>query len=311
MGDRQLWWIGFNVLIAILLFLDLFVFNKNSQSLTVKTALAWTLFWVSLAATFCIFLWLSMGHEAGTQFITGYVVELSLSMDNLFVFLLLFTFFDTPEKYQHKVLFLGILGAVIFRAVGILGGMALVHSFPVLNYALGALLIFSAIKMLLSNGEEMDAEKNPLLKIIRKYFRITPDYVNGSFFIKRKHKIYATPLFIVLIAVETTDIIFALDSIPAIIGITNDTFIAYSSNIFAILGLRALFFALSGIMSMFRFLKYGLFTILIFIGLKMIVETYGLFEVGIICSLSIVGGILLTSILASLLIPTSRKQKQK
>jgi tellurite resistance protein TerC len=281
--------------------LDLLVIHKKNHVIKVKEALKWSAFWISLALIFNVLIYYWFGYAKALQFLTGYLIEKSLSVDNLFVFLIVFSYFKVPAKYQHKVLFWGILGALIFRAIFILAGLTLIEKFHFAIYFLGAFLIIGGLKMLFQKDLEIDPGKSFIIKVARKFLPVLKSYHEDKFFIIRNSVIYATPLFIVLIVVETTDIIFALDSIPAIIAISTDPFIVYSSNIFAILGLRSLFFALSGIMVIFHHLKYGLSIILIFVGVKLLVMD--IYKIDIVYSLLFIGLVLISSIVASILFP--------
>jgi len=303
--DETLLWAGSVAFILLMLGLDLCVFNQKTVNIKVKTALLWTGFWISIAILFDLFIYLFISHKRSEEFITGYLVEQSLSMDNLFVFLLLFKYFQTPAIYQRKVLSYGILGALVFRALFIFAGIALIATFSFTMYILGVFLVFTAVKMLLSKDNEVHPDKNIVLRAFRKIMPVTPGYIGGRFFVKDGFKYFATPLFIVLLVLETTDIVFAFDSIPAIIGITQDRFIVFTSNIFAIMGLRTLYFALSGIMDLFHYLHYGLSVILIFIGLKIICQKLIIIDINI--SLIIVAAILAISILLSILFPQKAK----
>lgn len=282
--------------------LDLLVINKKDHVIKVQEALKWSAFWIGLAIIFNILIFYWMGYSKALQFITGYLIEKSLSVDNLFVFLLVFSYFKVPAKYQHKVLFLGILGALIFRALFIYAGIAFIEKFHFAIYFLGAFLIIGGLKMIFQKEIDIDPGKSFIVRVARKFLPVLKSYHQDKFFIKRNSIIYATPLFIVLIVVETTDIIFALDSIPAIIAITTDPFIVYSSNIFAILGLRSLFFALSGIMGIFHYLKYGLSVILVFVGIKLLI--LDIYKIDVIHSLLFIALILVTSVIASKVFPS-------
>lgn len=305
MGINIFHWIGFNALVAILLILDLFVFNRKTKVMSLKSALGWSGFWIGLAVVFNIFLYFYLDAARAKQFLTGYLIEESLSVDNLFVFIMLFAFFKTPATYQRKVLFWGIIGAVFFRALFILVGFNAIKQFHFITYILGAFLIYTAIKMFVEKDKEVNPEKNPVNKFIGKMIPVFPNYDGNKFFTIQNGKKFATPLFVALIMVETTDIIFAFDSIPAVLAVTPDAFIAYSSNIFAILGLRALYFALAGIMKLFHYLHYGLSLILFFIGTKIILEKWVVIDTNI--SLIVVGSILLLTMALSLLIKPKKK----
>lgn len=290
-----------------MLALDLGVFHRKIHAVGVREALAWSGVWILLAAIFNAGIYFWSGSHKALEFLTGYVVELSLSIDNLFVFLLLFAYFKVPARFQHKVLFWGILGALVMRAIFIAAGITLIHKFHWVMYVFGALLIVSGIKMFFQKDQEVHPEANPLLKFFRRVMRITPDYEGSRFFIRTNGQLLATPLFLVLLMVESTDVIFAVDSVPAVLAITSDPFIVYTSNVFAILGLRSMFFALAGIMRLFHFLHYGLSAVLVFVGAKMLLAD--LMPVPIVLSLLVIAGILAGSIIASLLWPAPpRKQ---
>lgn len=262
-------WIGFNLLVLFLLALDLGVFHRKSKQVKIKEALAWTCVWVSLAFLFNVFIYYEMGQEKAFEFFTGYLIEKSLSVDNIFVMILIFSYFNVPPMYQHKVLFWGILSALIMRVIFIFAGVELLHEFHWLIYIFGAFLIFTGIKIITQQELKMNPEKNPVVKLVRKIFRVTPEFEGNKFFVKRNLQWWATPLLIVVVMIEVTDLIFAMDSIPAILAISDDPYIVYTSNVFAILGLRSLYFALSGMENYFSYLKYGLSAILVFIGAKM------------------------------------------
>jgi tellurite resistance protein TerC len=313
MENTPLFWILFNLLIIGLLLLDLLVFNRKAHAVTLRESLLQTAGWVALALCFNYFVYRNLGHEAGLQWLTGYLVEEALSVDNLFVFLLIFGYFKVPAEYQHRVLFWGILGALVLRAVFILAGAALLAKFHFLFYILGAFLVYTGIRMALSGGEnpDVDPQNNPVVRFLRRHLPITTQFDKGNFFTHRDGVRFATPLLVVLVMVETTDVVFAADSIPAILAISRDTFIVYTSNVFALLGLRSLYFALSRLMTAFHFLNYGLALILIFIGAKLLAEDF-LHEhfhltIPMPVSLGIVGGLLLGSIGASLLWPQKER----
>jgi tellurite resistance protein TerC len=294
-------WLLFTAFVLVVLALDLGIFHRDDHTISVKEALIWSGVWTLLALVFNLGVWLWSGPQAGLEFFTGYVIERSLSIDNIFVFILVFSYFAVPPKYQYKVLFWGILGALIMRVLLILAGAALIKNFHWVIYLFGALLIFSGIKMALQREGHMEPDKNPLVKLARRVMRVTPEYHNGNFFTRIKGVLYTTPLFLVLLVVESTDLVFALDSIPAIFAITDDPFIVYTSNVFAILGLRALYFALAGIMDRFRYLKVGLSATLVFVGVKMLLSDVAKIPVSV--SLGVVIGVLALSIVASLLAP--------
>ena len=302
MADHASFWIIFNLFVLAMLALDLFVFHRDAHVVKIKEALGFSAFWISLALGFNGLIYYYMGEEPALEFLTAYLIEKSLSVDNLFVFIVLFNYFKIPAVFQHKVLFWGIIGALVFRAFFIVVGVALLAKFHFLMYIMGAFLIFTGIKMAMASNEpDINPKANPVVKFISRFMPVTNELVGGKFFVKREKMIFATPLFIVLLMVETTDIVFAMDSIPAILAISRDTFIVYTSNVFALLGLRALYFALSGIMKLFHYLHYGLSLILIFIGVKLVLSDWYHFDMKY--ALLIVGGILALSVIASLLFP--------
>lgn len=267
-------WVGFNLFVIILLALDLGVLHKGEKQITVRHALLLSLGYIGLALLFAAGMFAFVGEAAGYQFLTGYLIEKSLSVDNIFVFALIFTHFAVPPQYQYRVLFWGILGALVMRATLILVGAAVIDAFHWVIYVFGAFLIFTGIKMLITVGHEPDMENNRIVTFMRRRFRVTDDFVGSKFFVTQNGVRYMTPLFIVLILVEVTDVVFALDSIPAIFAITTDPFIVYTSNVFAILGLRALYFALAGIIHRFHYLKYGLSLVLVVVGAKMVLNAW-------------------------------------
>ena len=302
MEVSPIFWVIFSIIIVVMLALDLGVFNKKSHEIKVKEALTWVGVWVSLALIFNLIVLTQFGKTKALEFLTAYVIEYSLSIDNIFVFIMVFSFFAVKREYQHKVLFWGILGAVVMRAIFIFAGVALINRFHWIVIIFGAFLVFTGLKMLFQREEaKVDPEKNGLVRLFRKFLPVTDQLHNDSFFVRKDKKIYATPLFIVLLIIESTDLIFAVDSIPAVLAISKDTFIVFTSNIFAILGLRSLYFAVSGIMGLFRFLKIGLALVLTFVGLKMLAAFFH-FEIPVTLSLSIIISILLLSILASVII---------
>jgi tellurite resistance protein TerC len=290
----------FNLFVLAMLVLDLGVFHRRVHTVKFREAMAWSSIWIALAACFAVLIYFWHGHTASLEFVTGYVIELSLSVDNLFVFLLIFRYFNVSPAHQHKVLFWGILGALIMRAVFILLGVGLIQRFHWIVYAFGLLLVYSGIQLMRQESADIHPEKNPVLRLFRRWVPVTKDYEGNKFFVRRPG-LYATPLFVVLLVVETTDVLFAVDSIPAILAITLDAFIVYTSNVFAILGLRSMYFALAGMMEMFRYLHYGLSVVLIFVGTKMLVSHY--YEIPTELALGTVAGILLLSVAASLLKP--------
>jgi tellurite resistance protein TerC len=296
-------WILFNIFVVAMLVLDLGVLNRRSHRVSFREALAWSGIWIALAASFAVIELFWHGRVQSLQFVTGYVIELSLSVDNLFVFLVIFRYFKVPDQYQHKVLVWGILGALLMRGVFIVAGVSLIARLAWITYAFGALLIYSGIKLLRQGEEEIHPEKNPVLRLFRRMFPVTKEFVGSQFF-TRRDGIYATPLFVVLLIVETSDILFAVDSIPAVLAITTNAFIVYTSNVFAILGLRSMYFALAGTMDLFHYLHYGLSVVLIFIGLKMVGSHYVNIPTG--WALAIVLLVLGVSVLASLMNPQEK-----
>ena len=300
MGEHVVFWIGFNVFVVIMLSLDLGVFHKTMHKVPVKEAVIWTSVWITLAMIFNVLIYFDMGKTKALEFLTGYVIEYSLSVDNIFVFILIFSFFQVNEKYQHKVLFWGIIGALVMRAIFIFAGVALITRFHWIIYIFGGFLIITGIRMLFHGDDKVDPDKNPIVRFFKKFLPVTHEMHEDKFFIKKNFKTYATPLFLVLLIIESSDLIFAVDSIPAVLAISQDTFIVYTSNIFAIMGLRSLYFAISGIMEYFRFLKIGLAFVLTFVGVKMCISN--LIEIPVIYSLITIIGILLISILASVVI---------
>ncbi len=283
-----------------MLVLDLGVFHRRAHTVNFREALAWSLAWIALAAVFAVVVFFWHGRTPALEFATGYVIELSLSVDNLFVFLLIFRFFQVPPNHQHKVLFWGIIGALVMRGIFIAAGVSMIERFHWIIYVFGAFLVYSGIKLFFQEEAEIHPEKNPVLRLFRRWVPVTDDYVGDQFFVRRPG-LYATPLFVVLLVVETTDLLFAVDSIPAILAITRDAFIVYTSNVFAILGLRSMYFALAGMMEMFRYLHYGLSMILVFVGAKMLLSHY--FEIPTHLALIAVVGVLFISVVASMANP--------
>ncbi len=298
-------WAGFLLFVLLMLALDLGVFHRKSHEVKIREALAWSAVWISLALIFNVGVYFLMGKEKAIEFLTGYVIEKSLSVDNLFVFIMVFSYFNVDTKYQHKVLFWGILGALVMRAIFIFAGVALIQQFHWIIYVFGAFLIFTGIKMLVQKDEKIEPEKNPLVRLFKRFFPVTDAMHGDRFFVKINAKTVATPLFIVLLIIEFTDLIFAVDSIPAILAISTDTFIIFTSNVFAILGLRALYFALAGIAKLFYYLKYGLSAILVFVGVKMVIA--GFFKIPVMYSLLVIVSILILSVLASVIFPKKDK----
>jgi len=301
MVDSAIIWIGFGLFVTIMLILDLFVFHKESHEIKIKEALIWSCVWISLALLFNYGVYLWFGKVKALEFLTAYVIEKSLSIDNLFVFIMIFGYFNVSPKYQHKILFWGILGALVLRAIFIFAGVALIHNFHWIIYVFGAFLVYTGIKIPFEKDKEFEPEKNPMVRLFKKFMPVSKENHEGKLFVKINAKTFATPLFIVLIIIEFSDLIFAVDSIPAVLAISKDSFIVYTSNVFAILGLRSLYFAIAGIVKLFRMLKYGLAAILIFVGVKMCISGY--YEVPIGKSLLTILALLLISIFASIIIP--------
>lgn len=299
--DNIYFWIIFNIFVLLMLGLDLFVFHRKAHEVKVKEALWTSLFWIVLALIFNVIIYYWKGEQSAMEFLTGYLIEKSLSVDNLFVFILIFNYFGVAPKYHHKLLFWGVLGALVLRAIFILVGVALIAKFHFLIYIMGAFLVYTGIKMAFSHDTEIDPENNPLVKWAAKILPMKRTSEEGKFFVRENGKLYATPLFLVLIMIESTDVVFAVDSIPAILAISKDPFIVYTSNVFALLGLRALYFALAGIIQLFHYLHYGLSLILAFIGVKLVLSD--IYHIDMKYALIAVGGILAISILVSILFP--------
>lgn len=305
MNEQIYIWIGFNLFVVLMLALDLGVFHRTAHEVKMKEALTWSAIWIALAMIFNVVIYYWKGQDVALEFLAGYVIEKSLSVDNIFVFVLIFTYFNVPAKYQHRVLFWGILGALIMRAIFIAAGVTLIEKFHWIIYVFGIFLVITGIKMAVNKGTKIDPEKNVAVKFFKKFFPVSNEYHGSKFWIKQTGKWVATPLFIVLLLVEFTDLIFAVDSIPAILAVTKDPFIVYTSNVFAILGLRSLYFALAGLMHWFTYLHYGLAAILIFVGIKMLlVDVY---KIPIAISLLTILSILTISIVLSLI--KSKKAK--
>lgn len=307
MVENAYTWIGFILFVLSMLALDLYVFNRKPHEIKIKEALLWSAFWIILALLFNYGVYHWLGKEKAMEFLTAYVVEKSLSVDNLFVFIMIFGFFNVKPENQHKILFWGILGALILRAIFILAGIALISMFHWIIYVFGVFLIITGVRIPFEKDKEINPDKNPLVKLFKKFMPVSSNTEKGKLFIRANHKTYATPLFIALIMIEFSDLIFAVDSIPAVLAISNDPFIVYTSNVFAILGLRSLYFALAGIVTLFRFLKYGLSAILIYVGIKMCIS--GFYKIPTLLSLSIILGLLMISILISYIIPEKGESK--
>ncbi len=298
-------WIAFNVLVLIAIALDLGVFHRKAHKIALREALLWSLAWIGLAIAFGLTISYFYGRQSGLEFFTGYVIEKALSVDNLFVFLVVFRVFAVKEEYQQRVLGYGILGALLMRGAMIAAGAALIERFNWIMYVFGAFIIYAGLHMLFAGKVESHPEQNFLVRYFSKHLRLTKEYRGERFFSRENGQLFATPLFLVLLIVEITDVTFAVDSIPAVFGITRDTFIVYTSNVFAILGLRALYFLLAGVLDKLDYLKVGLALVLVFVGAKMIVEPWLHISVGV--SLAIVLGMLMVAVLASLL----RKKKSR
>jgi tellurite resistance protein TerC len=297
-GDLY-FWVGFNLFVLLMLALDLGVFHKKAHEVSIKEAVIWSAVWIFLAMVFNVIVYFNFGGQKAFEFLTGYLIEKSLSVDNIFVFVLVFGYFQIPSKYQHKVLFWGIIGALVMRIIFIVAGVSLIQQFHWTVYIFGAFLVFTGIKMITQKDKKMEPEKNPVIKLARKIFSVTDTLREDKFFVKQDGKKFVTPLFLVLILIEVTDLIFAVDSIPAILAITQDRFIVYTSNVFAILGLRSLYFALAHIVHRFIYLSYGLAVILMFVGLKMMLVDF--YKIPVYISLIIIAVILTVSIVLSLL----------
>lgn len=317
MGEMLWLWLGFNVFVLAMLAIDLGVFHRHSHAVSFREAILWSVVWISLALLFCVgiyFFWEQLApnssynnRDAATAFLTGYLIEKSLSVDNIFVFVLLFSYFAVPALYQHRVLFWGVLGALILRGILIAVGAALIKEFHWIIYLFGAFLVFTGIRMARHTDEEVHPEQNPVVKLFRRLMPVSTDYHGENFFIKEAGRWVATPLFLVLLIVESTDLVFAVDSIPAIFAVTTDPFLVYTSNVFAILGLRSLYFLLAGVMDKFYYLKLGLSAILTFVGVKMLIVDF--YKIPVVVSLGIVVGLLVIAIIASL-IRSNRLEKK-
>jgi len=297
-------WAGFALLVFVLLALDLGVFHRRAHVVQLREALLWSVFWICLALLFNVGVYYWFGKTHALEFFTGYVIEKALSVDNIFVFVVIFSYFAVPQELHHRVLFWGILGALVLRGIFILAGAALIQTFHWVIYVFGAFLIFTGVKLFLDRGSEVHPEKNPVFRLFRRFVPSVDGYRGAHFFVRENGVKYATPLLLVLVCIEATDVVFALDSIPAIFAITRDPFIVYTSNIFAILGLRALYFLLAGIIPKFRFLRVGLAVVLVFVGVKMMIE--GFYDIPIVLSLLVILVVLASSVALSWLIPESK-----
>ena len=296
-------WTIFCVVVVVMLILDLGIFHRKAHAIRFQEALLWSGVWIGLALAYVGLIWWLHPNGAHTslEFLTAYLVEESLSVDNLFVFFLIFSYFAVPSQYQYNCLFWGILGAMVFRAIFIVGGVALIQGFHWFLYVLGAILIVSGVKVAAQNSRTIAPEKNPILKLFRRFMPVATDSAGTKFFLRRDGRLLATPLFVTLLVVETTDIVFAMDSIPAVLGITRDTFVVYTSNVFAIMGLRALYFALAGAMELFHYLRFGLSAVLVFIGAKMLLGHW--YEIPVSVALLVVAVLLVLSFIASFIWP--------
>lgn len=301
-------WILFNAFVILLLALDLGVFHRKAHTVAIREALLWSAFWVTLALAFNAGVYFYLGSERALEFLTGYLIEKALSVDNVFVFLMIFAYFRVPAEYQHRVLFWGVFGALIMRAVFIAAGIALIERFHWVIYVFGGFLILTGIRMSMHKDQEIHPDRNPVIRLAKRLFPVTTNYHGPSLFIREGQRLTATPLFLVLLIIETTDVIFAVDSIPAILAVSLDPFIVYTSNVFAILGLRALYFALAGIMTMFHFIHYGLSLVLVFVGTKMMLSD--IFKVPIGVSLAVIAGVIGLSVAASVLWPKKAQPKE-
>jgi len=299
-------WVVFNAAVLVLLALDLMVFHRRPHAIRFREALMWSFFWVALAAGFAVFVFYQRGSQKALEFTTAYLVEEALSADNLFVFLVIFRFFKVKDELQHKVLFWGIIGALVARGTFIIVGVSLLQRFAWIIYLFGAFLVYTGIRLFFEEEQEIHPEKNPVLKFVRRFARVTENYEDGKFMVRRERELWLTPLFVVLIVVETTDVLFATDSIPAVLAVSHDPFIVYTSNVFAVLGLRSIYFALANMMEVFHYLNEGLAIILFLIGAKMLLSHYIAVPIG--WALAAVAGILTLSVIASLLFPQKKKE---
>lgn len=309
LGEMTWLWIGFNIFVLAMLALDLGVFHRHSHAVSVKEATIWSIVWISLALLFAAgiyYFWHQLAphssynnQDATLAFLTGYLIEKSLSVDNIFVFVLIFSYFSVPAAYQHHVLFWGVLGALVMRAALIAVGATLIEEFHWIIYIFGAFLIFTGIRMARHTDEEIHPDQNPVVRLFRRLMPVSSEYHKDHFFVRQAGRLAATPLFIVLLIVESTDLVFAVDSIPAIFAVTTDPFLVYTSNVFAILGLRSLYFLLSGVMDKFYYLKLGLSAVLTFVGVKMVIVDF--YKIPTLVSLGVVAGILTIAVIASLL----------
>lgn len=305
MSEGLLLWGSFAALVLILLALDLGVFHSKAHVVSIREALTWSAVWIAVSLAFNAFVFYQKGHEAGLNFLAGYIIEKALSLDNLFVFLLIFSYFGVKPLHQHRILFWGILGALILRALCIAAGVVLLHMFHWTIYVLGAFLVYTGLKMAFEKEKEIHPERNFALILFRRFMPVSTQYdAEGRFFIRKSGRLTATPLFVALLVIEGTDVLFAVDSVPAILAITTDPFIVYSSNVFAILGLRALYFTLAGIMEMFHYLHYGLSAVLVFVGTKMLLSE--IYKIPIVASLLTIAAIVGLSVALSIAFPKNK-----
>jgi tellurite resistance protein TerC len=300
---------GFSVAVGFMLYIDLYLVNRKARVITIKSALIWSAIWIGAALLFNVFVYYQLGTEKALMYFTAYIIEKSLSVDNLFVFLVVFGYFGIHQMYQPRVLRWGILGAIVMRAILIVIGVELVHTFKWMLYVFGAILIVTAYRLIKGIGEQVDPGKNPVLKFVSRHLPVSTELHEQKFLVRINGVLYATPLLATLVVIESTDLVFALDSIPAVLGISQDLFIVYTSNIFAILGLRALYFALAGVMQLFHYLKYALAIILGFIGLKMLIHDF--FKIPIELALGVVFGLLVLAIVASWIFPKKDRDTEK
>jgi tellurite resistance protein TerC len=301
MPGQPLHWIVFAVIVLVMLALDLGVFHRKAHVVRLREAVVWSAVWIGLSLIFNLGVYIYLGPQAGLDFLTAYIVEKSLSIDNIFVFLLIFSYFSVPPQFQHRVLFWGIIAALVMRALFIAAGLTLIAKFEWILYVFGAFLVFTGIKMAVRKEGEIHPERNPVLKLFRRFFSVTNEYEGSRFLVRKGERLFATPLLVVLLVVETSDLIFAVDSIPAVLAITVDPFIVYTSNVFAILGLRALYFALAGIVELFHYLHYGLAAILAFVGVKMLVSE--VYHVPTVLALAFIAGTVAICVVASIMHP--------
>lgn len=299
-----LFWVLFNLFVLTMLAVDLWIFHRPGHTVRFREAVRWSVSWILLAIAFAVLVYFWRGRETAVEFTTGYIIELSLSVDNLFIFLLIFRYFRVPSDYQHKVLFWGIIGALVMRGVFIVLGIGLIRRFHWIIFVFGAFLVYSGIRLLAKKETGIDPEKNPLVRLFRRLIPVTDDF-QGDKFVVRRPKLCATPLLLVLVVVEVTDLLFATDSIPAVLAITLKPFVVYTSNVFAILGLRSLYFVLAGMMDAFHYLHYGLAVVLIFIGGKMLASDY--YQIPTVWALGAVAGVLFIAMAGSVVFPVDQR----